>query len=46
MKKLAFVLAASFIASVVYSQVITIKVTQLADNVVSSEVISRKDFIR
>ena len=37
MKKLAFVLAASFIASVVSSQVITIKVTQLADNVGSSE---------
>ena len=37
MKKLAFVLAASFIASGASSQVVTIKVTQLADNVGSSE---------
>ena len=37
MKKLAFVLAASFIANVATSQVVTIKVTQLADNVGLSE---------
>ena len=37
MKKLAFVLAASFIANVATSQVVTIKVTKLADNFGSSE---------
>jgi hypothetical protein len=37
MKKLAFVLAASVIATVAYSQVVTIRVTQLADNVGYSE---------
>ena len=37
MKKLAFVLAASVMATVATSQVVTIKVTQLADNFGSSE---------
>jgi hypothetical protein len=37
MKKLAFVLAASVMATVAFSQVVTIKVTKLADNFGSSE---------